>query len=1046
MTGKEQIIISMKDEVSINNLPEIGQLVEVRNRRWIVNNRSLSSISSGLSNQQNLFSLGAIDEDSLGEELQVIWELEPAARVIERAGLPLLKDFDDQLELEAFINAVRWGAATNADRNFLQSPFRSGVSIESFQLDPVVRAIDMARVNLLIADDVGLGKTIEAGLVIQELLIRHRARSALVVCPASLQEKWRVEMAEKFGLEFRILDSDYVREIRRKRGIHANPWTSFPRLIVSMDWMKLGEPLRLLKEALPIEPTYPRKFDILIVDEAHNIAPSGAGKYVSESLRTKAIRLISPHFEHKLFLSATPHNGYPESFSSLLELLDSQRFSRDVKPTPEQLKRVMIRRLKTDLVDESGNRIYPTRNLQPLRIEYTVDESQIHRQLHEYARSLVKTVEGTDRQFGAEFVLKLLKKRLFSSPAAFATTLAKHRNTIEQGKRASKIKKMDERILRSAIQRANEDYADDAKFEDASHEALEQATSQSIELSKEQKQLLQALSTWADKEKNKADSKAKAIFQWIEEHLKENGGWNNKRVILFTEYRATHAWLEQLLTSHGYGGDRIASIHGGMDDDEREKVKNAFQAHPDNAPVRILLATDAASEGIDLQNHCNYLIHVEIPWNPNVMEQRNGRVDRHGQKQSEVVVWHPAGTNNNAVDADHEYLLRAAQKVEAIREDLGSVGPVIAQQIEEAMLGKRTQFDTLEAEAAADKAKRSLAIERDIAKRVKRLTAKLEEAKDDFKLSPEHILRAVQTALRIAEKPPLVEAQLPGTEPGKVYMMPHLPGAWRECEEGLNHPHTGQRRPITFDHQVAKGRDDVVLVHLNHQLTRMSLRLLRESIWDSRSKLNRTALMSAPSTVIERITFITISRLVITGGSHQRLHEELTYSATQISESGSKRIRTNTEIDNILQSATPISIETINTSKVKDMYVAYQDDLMANIERRSQERLTFLQSTLARREEQEVNDISNVLDELAQGIEIELREPEPEQLDLWAPEQKQLRKRNLSASEERAKRIPEEKQREISEIKKRYANPVSRTFPVAVITIIPESMVAGELS
>ena len=213
----------MKDEVSINNLPEIGQLVEVRNRRWIVNNRSLSSFSSGFSDQQNLISLGAIDEDSLGEELQVIWELEPAARVIERSGLPLLKDFDDQLELEAFINAVRWGAATNADRNFLQSPFRSGVSIESFQLDPVVRAIDMARVNLLIADDVGLGKTIEAGLVIQELLIRHRARSALVVCPASLQEKWRVEMAEKFGLEFRILDSDYVREIRRKRGIHANP-------------------------------------------------------------------------------------------------------------------------------------------------------------------------------------------------------------------------------------------------------------------------------------------------------------------------------------------------------------------------------------------------------------------------------------------------------------------------------------------------------------------------------------------------------------------------------------------------------------------------------------------------------------------------------------------------------------------------------------------------------------------------------------------------------------------------------------------------------
>jgi hypothetical protein len=159
--------------------PEPGQLVEVRRRQWIVAN-VVTSTQSGIAIPQNAVTLSSIDEDGLGEELEVIWEIEPGAQIIERAGLPLITGQDDSSTLEAFLDAVRWGAATNADRGFLQAPFRSGVSIEDFQLDPLVRAIDMARVNLLIADDVGLGKTIEAGLVIQEMLLRHRARTVLI--------------------------------------------------------------------------------------------------------------------------------------------------------------------------------------------------------------------------------------------------------------------------------------------------------------------------------------------------------------------------------------------------------------------------------------------------------------------------------------------------------------------------------------------------------------------------------------------------------------------------------------------------------------------------------------------------------------------------------------------------------------------------------------------------------------------------------------------------------------------------------------------------
>ncbi|MCS5515559.1 DEAD/DEAH box helicase [Pseudomonas qingdaonensis] len=190
----------------------------------------------------------------------------------------------------------------------------------------------MARVNLLIADDVGLGKTIEAGLVIQEMLLRHRARTVLIICPASLQEKWRVEMLEKFGLEFQIVDTGYIKQLRRERGIHANPWTSHPRLIASMDWVKSGEGLRAMRDVLPAHTSYPRKFDMLVVDEAHNIAPASGANYALESQRTRFIRSISPHFQHRLFLTATPHNGYTESFTSLLELLDDQRFARNILP------------------------------------------------------------------------------------------------------------------------------------------------------------------------------------------------------------------------------------------------------------------------------------------------------------------------------------------------------------------------------------------------------------------------------------------------------------------------------------------------------------------------------------------------------------------------------------------------------------------------------------------------------------------------------------------------------------------------------------------
>lgn len=174
--------------------------------------------------------------------------------------------------------------------------------------------------NLLIADDVGLGKKVEAGLVIQELLLRHRARTVLVVCLASLCLKRQSEMASKFGLDFEIVDADMLRTFRRTRGLGANPFRVFPRLIVYMDWLKRPRAMGLLRDVLPVNAhTYPRRFDLLGNDEVHQCATSGRGKYAVDSQRTLTIREIAAHFERRLFLSATSHNGYTESFTALLD-------------------------------------------------------------------------------------------------------------------------------------------------------------------------------------------------------------------------------------------------------------------------------------------------------------------------------------------------------------------------------------------------------------------------------------------------------------------------------------------------------------------------------------------------------------------------------------------------------------------------------------------------------------------------------------------------------------------------------------------------------
>lgn len=1026
----------LTEAVAHTTAPEPGQLVEARRRQWIVSEVESGSVAPGLP-KRHLVRLASIDEDALGEEIEVLWELEPGAHVIERAGLPRITGLDDPPTLQAFLDAVVWGAATNADRGYLQAPFRSGVSIEDYQLDPLVRAIDMARTNLLIADDVGLGKTIEAGLVVQEMLLRHRARTVLVLCPASLQEKWRVEMQEKFGLEFRIVDTDYVKRLRRERGLHANPWTSFPRLITSMDWAKQGEGLRLLRDALPPHVSHPRKFDLLIIDEAHNVAPT-VGRYAVESLRTRLVRLAAPHFQHKLFLTATPHDGYTESFTALLELLDDQRFARNVMPSDSQLARVMVRRLKTDLVDANGKRIYPERRLEALPVKYGPDERDVRRQLEAFIKSRESGADGG--RAVDHFVHQLLRKRLSSSPAAFAATLERHIATLEgraAGDRSKK--KFDDRILRRAIAKTEEDYADDAQRDAAEAEAIEEAGKNVRPPTDEQRRMLHQLRSWAQLAARRTDAKATAVLSWLANHLKAGDSWKNERVILFTEYRATQQWMQEILASIGFGGERLALIYGGMDPKEREGVKAAFQADPAESPVRILLATDAASEGIDLQNHCHLMIHLEIPYNPNVMEQRNGRIDRHGQRASEVIIWHPVDAEGGHGDD----ILRALRKLDAMRADMGSVNPVIAPQLPDLLEGRRRELDTRQAEARMERSRRFVKAERDLRDRVAKLHERLNETRREQSLVPDHIERAVRTALRLADKPDLEPISLADAPDGTVFRMPPLSGSWSRCLEGLEHPYTQKVRPITFDHEVAKGRDDVVLVHLNHRLVQMSLRLLRAEIWarDDVKKLHRVTVRALPDGQIEGPAVVVMSRLVVTGGNHHRLHEELTEAGGYLRDAGFRREERVKEIRRWLEESQPAALSDATFDALRTRFDKHRDSVLATVEARSKDRLRFLVNTIETRKRKEAEDIRQVLDDLERALKAEIAaEQQPVQLSLFSEDERTQLKRDQAALEARLARIPTEREQELQAIEERHSNAVEHTFPVAVVLLVPNSL------
>src|SRR5271157_4302744 len=493
-------------------------------------------------------------------------------------------------------------------------------------------------------------------------------------------------------------------------------------------------------------------------------------------------------------------------------------------------------------------------------------------------------------------------------------------------------------------------------------------------------------------------------------------------------------------------------MYGGMDPDGREAVKAAFQTAPDISPVRIMLATDAASEGLDLQNHCSKLIHYEIPWNPNRMEQRNGRIDWHGQKADHVRVFHFVSKGYkqrqsstftlpmSELDADLEFLIAGGAEG---RDDPGG-----SRQCRAGARRRRGSGDagrgynlarTETAERGSEPVRKMLKFERDLARQIQALLDQYRETQKELRLSPGNIQKVVEVGLKLAQQPPLIPVKNSGSKP--IFRLPALRGSWAACAEGLEHPHTKEIRPITFDHAVANGRDDVVLVHLNHRVVQMCLRLLRAEVWSDsgRKKLHRIEARVVPDSALPTPAVIAHARLVVIGGDSHRLHEEIITAGGMLKEGRFTRMNVG-QIAEALAAATDKEPSEATKQRFLKLWGEITPSVHQALTARMTDRTKGLEKRLLERSDKEAQDIESILLELKRSIEAELDEPEYRQLELFSdPERDQL-ERNKDFLRDRVKQIPGEIERETAAIRARFADPQARMFPVAVTFLVPSRL------
>ncbi len=545
-------------------------------------------------------------------------------------------------------NSTHFRLAAEAHRIRLAYQYDPHFAVSVSQVDPLPHQMDAVyahlltqpQIRFLIADDPGAGKTIMAGLTLKELKYRGLVERTLIVTPANLTPQWRRELQDKFGETFTVIDRGQV-----EGSYGRNVWEDHPQCITSIDFVaRQDDILNQLRDV---------RWDMVIVDEAHKMAAYRYGTKVNKTQRYEFGEFVQDRTDHLLFLTATPHKGDPDNFALLLQLLDKDLYvTGDIlaEASARGENRIMIRRLKEDMKKFDGSPCFPPRKVQTLPYHLTPDELQLYEAVTDYVQhNFQRAMQAENRNVG--LALTVLQRRLASSVASIRLSL-EHR--LKRLKDLQKLGKLKQEFGEFPEDMEDLAEAERWQFEDELVERLTMAETMA-ELENEIEDLERLVKLAKQNEKHVPETKFEELREVVSQHL----AGRDERLLVFTEHKDTLDFLVRKLTDLGF---YCCTIHGSMPLPKRIEAERDFFEHKPS----IMIATEAAGEGINLQ-FCALMVNYDIPWNPNRLEQRMGRIHRYKQEH-EVMIFNLVAKNTREGEV-MDCLLR---KLEDMRQALGS--------------------------------------------------------------------------------------------------------------------------------------------------------------------------------------------------------------------------------------------------------------------------------------------------------------------------------------------------------------------------------------
>ena len=579
-----------------------GARVEIRDEEWMV--RSVKGATFG---GRALHVVGVSElvrgKDAIFlTELDEVRELRPEETQLAHDDSPQYRR--SRLYLDALL---RRSPATD---DALYVGHRGAIRRADYQLQPAAKALRQLRPRLLMADGVGLGKTIEVGVLLSELIQRGRGDRILVVALKSILSQFQKELWARFTIPLVRLDSVGIQRVQSRIPSNMNPFYYFDRVIISIDTLKRDEKYRRYLEQ--------SRWDVVVVDECQHVAVRG-----SESQRARLAQLLGRTSDALILTSATPHDGRPESFGSLMNLLEPTAISNLEDYTSEEVQDLFIRRFKKDVAHEVEES-FRERELELMKEEASPSEDAAFERLADLEFRTIARQRGGE---GALFRTLLLKAFL-SSPAACVSTI-------------------ENRLKHKDMQ----DEADADVYHD--------------------RQVLNELKTLVERVEPENFRKLQALLRMLRD-LGFNQRGCAERIVVFSERIDTLHFLHDTLKRElGLEANQIEVFHGTLDDQKQQGLVESFGT--ESTPIRILLASDAASEGINLHYHCHRMVHFDLPWSLITLEQRNGRIDRFGQTQTPEITYLLTIPSHAMLKGDLRVLERLIEKEDAAHKNLGDV-------------------------------------------------------------------------------------------------------------------------------------------------------------------------------------------------------------------------------------------------------------------------------------------------------------------------------------------------------------------------------------